>query len=146
MPAACIAAVVTGAFLLRWYISVLSNPAIHRAIDAALSSYRVDEHDPHAYIFWLTSSMLAARLILNVLVGGLVAVAAKGREMTATMTLGLVSMVLAIYSTLLTVAKDGDHGVVWTLPHTFAFSMAIVAAGATVRMYRSHATTRRALT
>jgi hypothetical protein len=88
-----IAAVVTGGFLLRWFVSASSNAAINGAVDAALSRY---EHDRYAYLFWLTSSMLAVRLVLNVLVGVLVAVAAKGREMTAAMILGLAGMVLAI--------------------------------------------------
>ena len=141
-----ITAIVTGAFLLRWLVSVSSNPTINGAIDSVLSKYRIYEHDPQAYVFWLTSSMLTVRLILNALVGALVAVAAKGREMTATMTLGLVGIVLATHATVLTVAKTGDYGVVWTLPHTFAFSIAIVVAGAIVRTYRARAATLRAVT
>jgi hypothetical protein len=85
--------------------------------------------------------MLIVRLVVNTLVGGLVAVVARGREMTATITLGLAGDILAIHAALLTVAKTGDHGVLWTLPHTFAFSIAIVAAGAIVRMRRSAGTT-----
>jgi hypothetical protein len=140
-----ITAVVIGAFLLRWFVSRLSSPAINGAIDAALERYRVYEHDPQAYLFWLTSSMLIVRLILNTLIGFLVAVVAKGREMTATMTLGLVGVVLAIHAHVVTVVETGDYGVLWTLPHTFAFSIAIVVAGATVRTYRSAVTTRRAV-
>jgi hypothetical protein len=138
-----ITAIVTGAFLLRWFVSVLSRPAIHGAIDAVLSRYQVYEHDPQAYIFWLTSSVFTVRLIVNALFGALVAVAVKGREMTATMTLGLVGSLLAIHATLLTVAKTGDYGVAGTLPHTFAFSLAIVVAGAIVRTYRARTATRR---
>jgi hypothetical protein len=136
-----IAAAVVGGFLLRWLVSRLSNPAINGAIDAVLDRYLVHGQDPHAYIFWLTSSMLIVRLVVNTLVGGLVAVVARGREMTATITLGLAGDILAIHAALLTVAKTGDHGVLWTLPHTFAFSIAIVAAGAFVRMRRSAGTT-----
>lgn len=137
-----ITAAVVGGFLLRWFVSRLSDPAINGAIGAVLDRYRVHEHDPEAYIFWLTSSMLIVRLVVNTLVGVFVAVVANGREMTATMTLGLVGDALAIHAALLTVAKTGDHGVLWTLPHTFAFSIAIVVAGALVRTRRSAATTR----
>ncbi len=137
-----IAAAVVGGFLLRWFVSRLSDPAIKGAIESLLDRHWVYGHDPHAYVFWLTSSMLIVRLIANTLVGGFVAVVAKGREMTATMTLGLVGDVLAIHASLLTVAKTGDHGVLWTLPHTFAFSIAIVVAGAIVRTRRSGTTTR----
>jgi len=136
------AAAVVGGFLLRWFVSRLSDPAIKGAIESLLDRHWVYGHDPHAYVFWLTSSMLIVRLIANTLVGGFVAVVAKGREMTATMTLGLVGDVLAIHASLLTVAKTGDHGVLWTLPHTFAFSIAIVVAGAIVRTRRSGTTTR----
>ena len=85
--------------------------------------------------------VLTVRLVLNALVGALIAVAVKGREMTATMTLALLGMLLAIQATLTTAAKTGDYGMAWTLPHTFAFSIAIVAAGAIVRTYRARATT-----
>ena len=141
-----ITAVVTGGFLLRWFVSWLSDPAINGAIGVALERYGVYEHDPQAYILWLTGSMLILRLILNTLIGALVAVVATGREMTATMTLGLAGVVLALHATLLTVAQTGDYGVLWTLPHTFTFSIAIIVAGAAVRTYRSAMTTRRAVT
>ena len=137
-----ITAAVVGGFLLRWFVSRLSDPAIKGAIDAVLDRYRVYQHDPHAYIFWLTNSMLIIRLIVNTLVGGFVAMAAKGREMTATVMLGLVGDVLAIHATFLTVSKTGDRGVLWTLLHTFAFSIAIVVAGAIVRTRRSAGRTR----
>lgn len=141
-----ITAVVTAGFLLRWFVSWLSSPAINGAIDATLDRYRIYERDPQAYAFWLTSSMLVVRLLMNGLIGILVAVVAKGREMTATMTLGFIGVVLALQATLLTVAQTGDFGVLWTLPHTFAFSITIVVAGATVRAYRSAATSQRAVT
>ena len=41
-------------------------------------------------MFWATDGMLIAHLILSMLVGCIVAFATKGREMVATMTLGLV--------------------------------------------------------
>lgn len=137
-----ITALVTGAFLLRWFISSVSDPAVSRSLDAVLTKYRVYEHDPQAYVFWLTSSMLTVRLVVNAFFGALVAVAAKGREMAATIALGFLGVALAIQSTWLTVARTGDHGVLWTLPHTVAFSMSIVAAGAAVRTYRALARTR----
>jgi hypothetical protein len=140
-----ITAVVAGGFLLRWFVSRLSDPAISGAIDAALGRCGIYENDPEAYIFWLTSSMLVVRFIVNALIGVLVAVVAKGRELTATMTLGLVGVTLAIHAALLTVVETGDYGVLWTLPHIFAFSIAIVVAGAIVRTYRSAARTRRAV-
>jgi hypothetical protein len=138
-----VAAIVTGVFLLRWFVSVSSGKAIHGAIDSVLSRNLLYERDPEAYLFWLTTSLFVVRLIVNVLAGAVVAVTAKGREMTATVTLGLAGIVLAIHATVLTIATTGDSGVMWTLPHTFAFSIAIVVAGAVVRMYRARAATLR---
>jgi len=131
-----ITAVVGGGFLLRWFVSWWSNPAITGAVDAIL--YRLGYYnDPHAYIFWLTNSMLIARLVLNAFVGASVAIAAKRREMAATMTLALVGDVLAVYAALLTVSKTGDYGVLSTLPDTFLASIVIVVTGAIVRTRRS---------
>ena len=132
-----IAVAVVGGFLLRWFISRLSDPSIKGAIEAVLNTYGANEHDADAYMFWMANSMLVVRLIVNTLVGSLVAVVAKGQEMTATITLGLVGILLAVQSALLTVAKTGDHGVLWTLPHTFAFSIAVVIGGTIVRTLRS---------
>jgi hypothetical protein len=125
-----------GAFLLRWFVSRLSNPPIDGAIEAVLERYRVYDHNPQAYIFWLTHSMLMERLVVNTLTGCAVAVAAKGREMTAALLLALLGDVLAIQATLMNVARTGDHELLWTLPWSFAFSIAIIVGGAIVRIYR----------
>jgi hypothetical protein len=134
-------AVVVGGFLLRWFISWVSDPAIKGAIDTVLSKYGYYE-DPLAYVFWLTNGILFTRLIVNALVGAVVAMIAKGREMAATTALALLGDVLAIYASLLTLVNAGDAGVLWTLPSTFLLSIAIVVAGAIVRIRRSDTTAR----
>lgn len=131
-----IAAIVIGGFLLRWYLSWLSNSAIESAIETVLGKYLAYEQNPSAYIFWLTRSMLVERFIVNLLIGGGVAIAARDREMTAAMALSLVSSILAIQSTLMTLARTGDQGILWTLPWSFAFSVAVVMGGAIVRARR----------
>ncbi len=137
-----IGAVVIGGFLLRWFISWWSNPAINRTIEAVLERYQVYEYDPHVYIFWLTHTMLFERFIVNALTGIAVAVAVKEREMTATVMLALLGDALAVQATWMTVARTGDQGVLWTLPWSFAFSAAIVIGGAIVRMRRLRTATR----
>ncbi len=67
-------------------------------------------HDPSVYIFWLIHSMYIERFIVNTLIGGVVAVVAKGREMAATIALALLGDVLAIEAMLMAVARTGDHG------------------------------------
>ena len=131
------AAAVSG-FLLRWLVSRSFNE--EQAVATVLERYRVYGDDPRAYILWLTGSLLFVRLIVNTVVGLSVAIVARGREMTATIALALLGDVLAIQATLLTVAKTGEKGVLWTLAHTFAFSIAIVVAGAIVRTRRSTGT------
>ena len=130
-----------GGFLLRWLFFRSTNPAIDAGVNAVLNRYRVYEN-VQAYLFWLKTSMLAEHLIVNALLGMVVAWAAKGREMTVTATLALAGFLLAIPPSLQWVAKTGDYGILWTLLHTFVFSIAIVAGGAVVRTRRSAAVIR----
>lgn len=136
-----ITALVVGGFLLRWLFSLWSNPAVNRAIEAALDRYHVYERDPHTYIFWFTHAQLFERLIVNSLIGVVVALAARRREMTATVMLGLVGDVLAVQAVWMGVAKTGDQGLLWTLPWSFTFSLAVVVGGAIVRVCRLSAAT-----
>jgi hypothetical protein len=69
--------------------------------------------------------------------------AAKRREMVATMTLGLVLGALAGAAMLAWVARTGDASSLWMLPWYFADSVAIVIGGAIVRTRRSAAMLRR---
>lgn len=131
-----IVAIVIGGFLLRWYFSWLSDPAIRSAIETVLDKYLAYEQNPSAYIFLLTRSILVERFTVNLLIGGGVAIAARDREMTATMALSLVSNILAIQSTWMAFARTGDPGILWTLPWSFAFSIAVVMGGAIVRTRR----------
>ncbi len=131
-----IIAVIIGGFLLRWFVSWWSNPVINRAVEAVLERYQVYEHDPHVYIFWLTRTFLLEHFLVNMCIGVLVALAAKGREMTATVMLGLLGDVLAVQAITMAVARTGDQGLLWTLPWSFAFSMALVVGGAMVRTLR----------
>jgi hypothetical protein len=137
-----ITAVVIGGFLLRWFVSWWSNPVMNRAIEAVLEKYQVYEHDPHVYLFWLTHTFLFERLLANVLIGVFVAFTAKGREMTATVMLGLVSAVLAVQSVWRGMARTGDQGLLGTLPWSFAFYLALVVGGAIVRILRLRTTIR----
>lgn len=137
-----ITAIAVGGFLLRWFVSWLSNPLIQRAIEAVLEKYQVYEHDPQAYTFWLIHSMYIERFVVNALIGVAVASVAKGREMVATVALALLGDILAIQSMLMAFAKTGDHGFLWTLPWSFAFSVPIVVGGALVRTHRLGGTTR----
>jgi hypothetical protein len=58
-----------------------------------------------SYVLWLNVSFLIGHLLVSLLAGCVVAAAAKGREMVATMTLGLVSPVMTSMLFLLLGAK-----------------------------------------
>lgn len=134
---------VTGAFLVRWWVSMHTSPALSSLLTRLL--YPNDADDPRAYLFWLTTSMLFIRWIENALIGLLIAAIATGREMVVTIGLALLGVALAIPSIGITIARTGDFGVLRTLPHTLLFAVTIVAAGALVRTFRIRANTASAI-
>ena len=60
-----------------------------KAVVAVLDKYQVYAHID-AHVFWLIYALLIERLVEPFIIGCIIAVAAKGREMVVTMTLGLV--------------------------------------------------------
>jgi hypothetical protein len=79
-----IAGAVVGGFLLR----LLGSAWPERAMEAVFDRYPVYAHHHwHLYLFCMTNTMLIGSLLESVLIGCLVAVATKGREMVATMML-----------------------------------------------------------
>lgn len=132
-----IAAIAIGGFLLRWFVSRLTNPSVERAIGAVLERYGFHDQDSQAYTFWLIHSMYVERFIMNMLVGGAVAGVAKGRELVGVFVLTALSDVLAVQSMVKAAARTGDRGFLWTLPWSFAFSIAVIIGGVIVRRHRS---------
>jgi len=80
--------------------------------------------------------MLIAHLLLSMFVGGVVALAAKGREMLATMALGLVLCAMGVAGCLVMVARTGDPAFLRMLALQFADSFAMAIGGAIVRRRR----------
>ena len=83
--------------------------------------------------------VMPAHLVASLFVGCVIALAVKGREMVATITLALVWCAL-IGSAMVWVATHLPLGMMWTLG-SFADPFAIVVGGAIVRTRRSAATT-----
>ena len=126
-------AVALGFLLLR-----LGYKWEKQAIDAVLDRYQVYEFHYDALVgYWITRGMLIGRVIVAAMVGGIVAFAAKGREMTATVTIGLIQISMAIMGALMNFSGTGDYGFLWTMPWMFAFATAVIAGGAFVRTRRS---------
>jgi len=132
-------AAAVGGFLLLRFVSGLPE----RAIFAVLHRYQVFEHHFNGYGFFATNGIAIGHVIVSMFVGCIVALAAKRREMVATMTLGLVLGALAGAAMLAWVARTGDASSLWMLPWYFADSVAIVIGGAIVRTRRSAAMLRR---
>ncbi len=124
-----------------WWLTSFVFGLEHQALLAAFDRWGFYERHPDAYMFWLTNGQLMGMVVLAMLVGCIVALAARGRELVATMTLGFIKVPLAIVSCVLALG-EGDYGFLWTLPWTLSFSLATVVGGAWVRMRRSNAARR----
>lgn len=85
-PWSTTAAIVGGIFLLH-FVGGLPDEVLSAVTDRYLTYW---SNHFKAYMFWATDGMLIAHLILSMLVGCMVAVVARGREMVATMALSLI--------------------------------------------------------
>jgi hypothetical protein len=130
-PWSITATVVAGFFLMSFGFRLEE-----RAIFALLERYRVFDHHFYAYVFFASTGIEIGRVILSVLVGCIVALIAKGREMIATLTLSLILCSMAA-SAMVVLLVRGQDLLLWNLLWQFAGWIAIGAAGATVRMYRT---------
>jgi len=128
-------AIVIGGFFLNRVVSGLPEVAIF----AVLHRYRVFDRHLRAYLFFATDGIAMGHVIMSLFVGCVVALAAKGREMIATMTLTLVFCALTAAAVLVWVAT-GQSLTPWMLPWYAADWLAIVIGGAIVRTARSTAT------
>lgn len=134
-------AAIVGGFFLRRFLGPLVGPAIF----AVLDRYRVFEHHVSTYLFFASTGIDIAHLIVFLFIGFVVAWAAKGREMLATVSLGLVYVAMALVAGVYMVAKTGDVAYLWRLTWYLADPLAIVIAGAIVRSRRLAASTRHSI-
>jgi hypothetical protein len=128
-------AAAVGGFLLHRFVSGLPDKLLSALTDRYLAFWSTHFN---AYI-WVLKAMMPAHLIASLFVGCVIALAAKGREMVATITLALVLCAL-IGSAMVWVAPHFPLGIVWML-WSFADPFAIVVGGAIVRTRRSPAIT-----
>jgi hypothetical protein len=127
---------IVGGFVLLHFCLGWSE----RAIFTVLHRYRVFDHHFAVYVFFASYGIEIGRLILSVIVGSMVGLVAKGREMVAATTLGIVLCAMAGSAVLVWVARGQDF-LLWTLPWQFAGWVAIIIGGAIVRTIRSAAKT-----
>ncbi|MFI5381137.1 MAG: permease prefix domain 2-containing transporter [Tepidisphaerales bacterium] len=129
------AAAVIGGFVLHRFVSGLPDKILSALTDKYLAFWSTH----FAAYVWMLKGMPIEHLIASLFVGCVVALAAKGREMVATMTLALVLCAL-IGAALVWVAMHRPLDVAWVL-WSCADPVAIVVGGAIVRMRRSAPTT-----
>jgi len=136
-------AAVVGGFLLLRFVSGLPDQFLSVITDRYLAYW---SNHFKAYMFWATDGMLIGHLILSAFVGCFVALVAKGREMVATTTLGLILCAMAGAADLAMLAKQPmDDPLTWML-FQCSGPLAIVTGGLIVRTRRSATTTRPSVT
>jgi len=128
-------AAVVGGFLLRQLTGRLPEPAIFLLIDR----YQIYEHHFEIYKFLASTGIDIGHLIAFLFVGLIVALGAKGREMAATIVLGIIFGAMAVVGSLYMVTTTGDYAYLWRLSWYFSDSFAIVMGAVIVRTYRSSA-------
>jgi hypothetical membrane protein len=149
-PWSSAAAVVGGRLLVRFGF-MLYGEAMESVLDRYVYEYLSDLGSRHPsrnvateYMFWIMRGWLVGRVLVATLIGAIVALAAKGREMTVALTLGLFMIALGVVLSLVGVATNGDYEFLFlrALPTVLADAIPIVVGGAIVRTLRSAATTR----
>ena len=131
-------AIILGGFLLLRLAHGLPDKLLMAVTDRYLMYW---SNHFQAYL-WVLKGLRIEYLIGSAVVGCIVALAAKGREMIATMTLGLVLCAMAVVATVWVVTTTGDDSYLWNFPWHLSDSLVIVVGGAIVRARRSGATHR----
>jgi len=128
-------AAVVGGYLLGSVVNGLPDKVLSAVTDRYLGYW---SNHFQAYMFWATDGMWIAHLILSMLVGCMVALAAKGREMVATMTLGIVLCAMVGVAYFAWVAKHWPMNLAlsWML-FQCAGPFAMIVGGVVVRRHRS---------
>jgi hypothetical protein len=133
-------AAVAGGYLLGSFVHRLPDMVLSAVTDRYLGYW---SNHFKAYMFWATDGMWAAQLIVSLFVGCMVALAARGREIVATMTLGVVLYTMLGIGYLAGVAKHYPMApaLSWML-FQCSGTFAMMVGGVIVRTSRSAARNR----
>jgi hypothetical protein len=137
-----IVGIVLGGYLLLQFGTSLPERVIMAAI--LFRNHHVtpfyDSKSLATHLFWVINGILIGRLLVSLIIGCFVAVAAKGREMVAAITLGLVSGVMTVIIFWISVHKHQRADPAF-LPNImvdeFAGSCMIAIGGVIVRQSRA---------
>ncbi len=129
---------VAGGFSLRGVVAGRVEPSIF----SVLERYHVYEHHFSTYMFFASTGIDIGHLITFLFIGFVVAFAARGRELVATMSLGLFWGALTVASFPAVVTQSGVGIALSRATVYFADSLAIVIAGVIIRTHRLRAASR----
>jgi len=132
------AAAIVGGFLLSKITNEFPDKLLSAVTDRYLTYW---SGHFHAYL-WVLKGLFISHLMVSLFVGGTVALVAKGREVAATVTMGLILCAMICASSFWIVASTGDASFLWNLPWFLADPLAIVIGGIIIRTRRSRAALR----
>jgi hypothetical protein len=136
-PWSTAAAVIAGLLLLR-FVHGLPDKLLTVVTDKYLMYW---SNHFQAYL-WVLKVLPLEFLLGSLCTGCIVGLAAKGREMIATITLALILCAMGAAGAVWLVAYTGDASFLWNLPWFFTDPVAIVMGGVIARKLRSNAATR----
>jgi hypothetical protein len=132
------AATVIAGFLLLRFAHGLPDKLLTVVTDKYLMYW---SNHFQAYL-WVLRVLPLEYLMGSLFTGCVVGLAAKGREMIATMTLALILCAMSAAAAVWLAAHTGDASFFWNLPWFFSDPAAIVMGGVIARKLRSSAATR----
>jgi hypothetical protein len=131
------AAVIGGLLLLR-----LTHSAPDWLLSELTDKYLTYWSNHFAAYLWLLRVIWIAYLAASLFTGCMVAILARGREMVATSTLGLILFAMAVVASLSIATATGHFLSFWGLATAFGDPVAIILGGIIVRQHRSAAAIR----
>lgn len=132
------AATVIAGFLLLRFAHGLPDELLTVVTDKYLMYW---SNHFQAYL-WVLKGLPLEYLMGSLFTGCVVGLAAKGREMIATMTQALILCAMSAAGAVWLLAQTGDASFFWNLPWFFTDPAAIVIGGVIARKLRSGAATR----
>jgi hypothetical protein len=136
-PWSTAAAVVAGFLLLR-FVHGMTDKLLTVVTDKYLMYW---SNHFQAYL-WVLKGLPLEYLLGSLFTGCVVGLAAKGREMVATITLALILCAMIAAGVVWLVAHTGDASFLWNLPWFFTDPATIVMGGVITRKLRSNAAIR----
>lgn len=126
-------ATIGGFLLLRFAHGLLG-----KLLSAVTDRYLMYWSSHFQAYLWVLKAQFPAYLLTSLLVGCMVALVAKKREMIATIALGITLCAMILIGYLSALAQTGDLNFLWNLPWAFSDPLAIIMVGIFVRRLRLH--------